>query len=207
MCTQAGVQDILRETQLDDRVHDVAQARHIQRTRAALAQDAASTPHVAADHGLAEGETRCGLTGGDKLLVATLEARMTGGGELADRKLQGSCCAASDLAAKSCCESEQKPDSSAAQAKSRCCDEGVTAAAGDAEPVPVVAEGRPRQVTLRAMLACKGLVTSWLAVGGAPPTPRFEITGLLPPQAWVELLDESGEDPLLVPVPPPPKVA
>jgi hypothetical protein len=143
----------------------------------------------------------------DADLVATLEARMTGGGELADRKLQGSCCAASDRAAKSCCESEQKPDSSAAQAKSRCCDEGVTAAAGDAEPVPVVAEGRPRQVTLRAMLACKGLVTSWLAVGGAPPTPRFEITGLLPPRAWVELLDESGEDPLLVPVPPPPKVA
>ena len=57
------------------------------------------------------------------------------------------------------------------------------------------------------MLACKGLVTSWLAVGGAPPTPRFEITGLLPPQAWVELLDVTGEDPLLVPVPPPPKVA
>jgi len=64
----------LRETQLDDRVHDVAQARHIQRARAELAQYAASTPHVAADHGLAEGETRCGLTGGDKLLVATLEA-------------------------------------------------------------------------------------------------------------------------------------
>lgn len=83
----------------------------------------------------------------------------------------------------------------------------MTAEAGDAEPVPAVAEGRPRQVTLRAMLACKGIVTSWLAVGGAPPTPRFEVTGLLPPQAWVELLDESGEDPLLVPVPPPPKVA
>ena len=143
----------------------------------------------------------------DADLVAALEARMTGGGELADRKIQGSCCAVSDRAAKSCCESEQKPDSSAAQAKSRCCDEGVTADAGDAEPVPAVAEGRPRQVTLRAMLACKGLVASWLAVGGAPPAPRFEITGLLPPRAWVELLDESGEDPLLVPVPPPPKVA
>jgi len=143
----------------------------------------------------------------DAGLIATLEARMTGGGDLAARKPRGSCCASGDRAAKSCCESEQKPDSSAAQTKNRCCDKGVTAEARDAEPVPEVAEGRPRQVTLRAMLACKGLVTSWLAVGGAPPTPRFEITGLLPPQAWVELLDESGEDPLLVPVPPPPKVA
>lgn len=143
----------------------------------------------------------------DADLVATLEARMTAGGDLAARKPQGSCCASDDRVVNSCCESEQKSDAQAAQAKSRCCDDGVTAEADDAEPVPAVAEGRPRQVTLRAMLACQGLVTSWLAVGGAPPAPRFEITGLLPPRAWVELLDESGEDPLLVPVPPPPKVA
>ena len=77
----------------------------------------------------------------------------------------------------------------------------------DADPLPFVEGGRVRQVTLRAMLACKGIVTSWLAVGAAPPTPRFEINGLLPPQAWVELLDVTGEDPLLVPVPPPPRVA
>ncbi|MEI6492176.1 MAG: hypothetical protein WCO94_06485, partial [Verrucomicrobiota bacterium] len=77
----------------------------------------------------------------------------------------------------------------------------------EAHPLPIVEQGRVRQVTLRAMLACKGLVTSWLAVGGVPPTPRFEITGLLPPQAWVELLDVTGLDPLLVPVAPPPRVA
>ena len=83
----------------------------------------------------------------------------------------------------------------------------MAAESPEAHPLPIVEQGGVRQVTLRAMLACKGLVTSWLAVGGAPPTPRFEITGLLPPQAWVELLDVTGEDPLLVPVPPPPRVA
>ena len=139
-------------------------------------------------------------------LIAALEARMLGAGELVERKPQGACCA-SDRPAKpkSCCERE--PQAPAAAAEKNCCDDAVTAESIEADPLPIVEGGRVRQVTLRAMLACKGIVTSWLAVGGAPPTPRFEITGLLPPQAWVELLDESGEDPLLVPVPPPPRVA
>lgn len=139
-------------------------------------------------------------------LIAALEARLLGAGELAKRKPHGACCA-SDRAAQNCSESEPMSQAPSAAAEERCCDAAVTAQSGDAEPVPAVAEGRVRQVTLRAMLACKGIVTSWLAVGGAPPTPRFEITGLLPPQAWVELLDVTGLDPLLVPVPPPPWVA
>ena len=142
----------------------------------------------------------------DTALIATLEARMLGAGELAERKPQGACCA-SDHAAQNCCELQPKSQAPSAAAEKNCCEDAVTAESIEADPAPIVEGGRVRQVTLRAMLACKGIVTSWLAVGGAPPTPRFEITGLLPPQAWVELLDESGEDPLLVPVPPPPRVA
>lgn len=139
-------------------------------------------------------------------LIAALEARLLGAGELAKRKPQGACCA-SDRAAQNCCESQPMSQAPSAAVEERCCDDAVTAQSGDAHPAPIVEGGRVRQVTLRAMLACKGIVTSWLAVGGAPPTPRFEITGLLPPQAWVELLDVTGLDPLLVPVPPPPWVA
>ena len=142
----------------------------------------------------------------DASLIAALEGRMKGHADLSERVAKGSCCK-SDRAAPSCCDSESKADAGAADAEGRCCQGEATTAAGDEEPVPAVAEGRPRQVTLRAMLACKGLVTSWLAVGGAPPAPRFEITGLLPPRAWVELMDETGDDPLLVPMPPPPRVA
>lgn len=144
----------------------------------------------------------------DGSLIASLEARMLGAGELAERKPQGACCASARPAkAKSCCESQPKSQAPSAAAEESCCNDAVAAESIETDPPPMVEKGRARQVTLRAMLACKGLVTSWLAVGGAPPTPRFEITGLLPPQAWVELLDESGEDPLLVPVPPPPRVA
>ena len=144
----------------------------------------------------------------DGSLIASLEARMLGAGELAERKPQGDCCESDRPAkAKSCCELEHEPQAPSAAADDSCCNEAVAADSIETDPAPMVEQERVRQVTLRAMLACKGLVTSWLAVGGAPPTPRFEITGLLPPQAWVELLDVTGEDPLLVPVSPPPKVA
>ena len=144
----------------------------------------------------------------DAALIASLEDRMLGAGELAEQKPQGACCA-SDRPAKpkGCCELERESQAPSAAAEKSCCDDAVTAESIEADPAPIVEGGRVRQVTLRAMLACKGIVTSWLAVGGAPPTPRFEITGLLPPQAWVELLDVTGLDPLLVPVPPPPWVA
>ncbi|MEI8318130.1 MAG: hypothetical protein WCH79_09295 [Planctomycetia bacterium] len=142
----------------------------------------------------------------DAGLIAALEARLLGAGELAERKPHAACCA-SDLAAQNCCDSQPKSQSPSAAAEERCCDDAVAAESIEADPAPIMEQGRVRQVTLRAMLACKGIVTSWLAVGGAPPTPRFEITGLFPPQAWVELLDVTGEDPLLVPVPPPPWVA
>jgi len=142
----------------------------------------------------------------DATLIASLEDRMLGAGELAEQKPQGACCA-SDRGAKNCCQSQPKSQAPSAAAEEICCDEALAAESSETNPALRMEGGRVRQVTLRAMLACKGIVTSWLAVGGAPPTPRFEITGLLPPQAWVELLDVTGLDPLLVPVPPPPWVA
>lgn len=140
----------------------------------------------------------------DAGLIASLEARLGGVGELAERKPQGACCA-SDRPEKRCCERQTEPE--ALPAAERCCQDSVTAASSENDPLPKVERGRVRQVALRAMLACKGLVTSWLAVGGAPPTPRFEVPGLRPPRAWVELSNVTGQDPLLAPVPPPPWAA
>lgn len=142
----------------------------------------------------------------DAGLIASLEARLLGSAERAERKPQGACCT-SDRPAKRCCESPEDPVAPPAAAVESCCRDAATAVSSESDSMPTMERGRVRQVTLRAMLACKGLVTSWLAVGGAPPTPRFEITGLLPPRAWVELSDVTGENPLSVPVPPPPRVA
>ena len=143
----------------------------------------------------------------DADLIASLEARMKGDAELAERKPRKSSCCSGDRAATNCCTSQESPGVAEAAAPESCCDAPPASDSGNACPAPAVAEGRPRLVTLQAMLACKGIVASWVAVAGAPPTPRFEITGLLPPRDWVELLDVAGESPLLVPVPPPPKVA
>lgn len=146
----------------------------------------------------------------DATTVASLEARLRGSAATAEWKPSGSCCA--DDPATSCCERRPEEDPSPVATCADCPDHGVTAQSREAGTVPMVpppgdGAGRVLRVTLRAMLACKGIATSWLAVAGAPPVPRFELIGLLPPREWVDVVDVTGEDPLSVPVPPPPRVA
>ena len=80
---------------------------------------------------------------------------------------------------------------------------GHDAPAGD-EPVR---QPRSRAVTLRAMLACGGIVAEWFSAGAALPPPRFEV-------AFVTILldacppaDEAGEGLRGPPAAPPPRVA
>jgi len=82
----------------------------------------------------------------------------------------------------------------------------VTPDASNGSPVPTELDEKGRQVTLRAMLACKGIAASWLSVGGAPLTARFELTGLLAPRAWIGLSDVMGEDLPHMPALQPPRV-
>ncbi|MFM8633344.1 MAG: hypothetical protein ACKOEX_00785 [Planctomycetia bacterium] len=73
-----------------------------------------------------------------------------------------SCCFAKTQA--SCC--------SAATARSCCADDATSVATGD-EPLPAeqpADESSSRHtVVLKAMLACGGIVSQWLSIGGAPP--------------------------------------
>jgi len=138
-------------------------------------------------------------------LVASLEARIGQAGGSMNREPRGSCCATERPAA-ACCESQGEPVTAATDAPSKCCDDTVKPDASNGSPVPTELEEKGRQVTLRAMLACKGIVASWLSVGGAPLTARFELTSLLAPRAWIGLSDVTGEDPLFVPASRPPRV-
>lgn len=66
---------------------------------------------------------------------------------------------------------------------------------------------RPRSVSLRALLACQGLVAQWVSVGGTLPPARVE-AGVLPvPCGVVELVDRVAVSPPRVPEAPPPEAA
>jgi hypothetical protein len=108
-------------------------------------------------------------------ILAALERRAG-----ADRSAPdaGSCCAAKAIGplAKPACCSAVKPAAEAGDTEV-CRDyqslaAEIASAAGEpqAEGQPA---GRARVVTLRAMLACGGIVSGWLAVGVALPPPRI----------------------------------
>lgn len=81
----------------------------------------------------------------------------------------------------------------------------VTAEAPPTEVPPE--ETRPRGVTLRAMLACQGIVAQWMSVGGTLPPPVTE-TGTLPaPCGSIELVDAAAPSPPREPESPPPIAA
>jgi len=64
-----------------------------------------------------------------------------------------------------------------------------------------------RQVTLRAMLACQGVVSSWIAVGASLPPPRIELGTLLRLSERLVILDVTAQSPPPDPVVPPPWAA
>jgi len=91
----------------------------------------------------------------------------------------GGCCAAAAKPEPACCGSggcdDSAPSAPATDEPDVCADFQSLAAESprpDADPAPAV--GRPRTVTLQSMLACGGIITSWLAVGGSLPPPRVE---------------------------------
>lgn len=68
-------------------------------------------------------------------------------------------------------------------------------------------EPQPRRVSLRAMLACQGVVAQWVSVGGSLPPARVEAASIAPPCGVVALLDAVAESPRPVPESPPPIAA
>jgi hypothetical protein len=110
---------------------------------------------------------------------AVLDALARRAGVIDDATAQGGCCSAASDSAPSCCV--------AANAEPACCT--AQAAAADApQPASEPAVASMRTVTLRALLACGGIVAQWSAVAAAPPPARLH-----PPL----LLDRSVE-PLVI---------
>jgi hypothetical protein len=72
------------------------------------------------------------------------------------------------VAASSCCSAKKQASCCSTPSEPVCCSEIVSAeetASPDVEPVS------SHTAVLKAMLACGGIVSQWLAVGGAPPPP------------------------------------
>lgn len=82
------------------------------------------------------------------------------------------------------------------------------AVAVEASPREVPPEApRPRGVTLRAMLACQGIVAQWVSVGGTLPPARVEAGTRPAPSGVVDLRDAAADSPPRVPEAPPPEAA
>ena len=97
-----------------------------------------------------------------------------------------------------CCSSHGKKS----PAKPSCC-----ASASPADDAPPRDPPRRRSVTLRAVLACQGLVAEWMSVGGTLPPVRVDAGASAAPCEWVELFDMAALSPPLTPRSPPPEAA
>jgi hypothetical protein len=74
-------------------------------------------------------------------------------------------------------------------------------------PADEPGEPQSRSVTLRAMLACGGIVAEWFAAGAALPPPRIEVSLLMQVLDVCTPGDEAGESLATSPAAPPPRVA
>ena len=72
------------------------------------------------------------------------------------------------VAASSCCSAKQQASCCSAPSEPACCSE---TAAGEETASPDVEPMSSHTVVLKSMLACGGIVSQWLSVGGAPPPP------------------------------------
>jgi hypothetical protein len=117
-------------------------------------------------------------------VLTALERRIAA--DAAPAEPAGGCCAAKATRKPACCSADV-------------CDEPEAAP----EPSPL----RVRTVTLKAMLACGGILTQWLAVGGSLPPPRIDLVLDAPFGDRCPLGDSHAEVLASPPDAPPPRAA
>ena len=148
-------------------------------------------------------------------VLAALERRVASGSQLVAKAIRSSCCSSkAPVAEESCCPIKQpaavaedgdlcRMDASRAATPS-------TTKKGMTEQVPPAdepAEPQSRSVTLRAMLACGGILAEWFAAGAALPPPRLEVSLVMHPIDVCTSGDEAGESLAASPAAPPPRAA
>jgi hypothetical protein len=147
---------------------------------------------------------------------AALERRVAA--EVARATPAGGCCAAKATKRPACCSDRGGPPRKTAHEPDVCGEYQslATEPTGDdfeptALPVspaePTRAPLRIRTVTLQAMLACGGIVTHWLAVGGSLPPPRVELALQAPFVAVCTCGDHAADSISAAPALPPPRAA
>ena len=152
-------------------------------------------------------------------VLAALERRVAGDRPAVAKATKSSCCSSkAPVAEESCCT--PKPSAHAVvenvEAHELCSDYQSLAATpsttkeATTEKVPPAdepAEPQSRSVTLRAMLACGGIVAEWFAAGVALPPPRLEVSLVMLVLDVCTPRDEAGESLAASPAAPPPRVA
>ena len=101
----------------------------------------------------------------------------------------------------SCCSSAVPGAEAAAES---CCD-AAAAVESDDDAAPASPAVCVIGVTLRAMLACQGLLTQWLSVSGSLPPPRFVGAERPLPVGVVDVRDSRAPSRPGAPEPPPPE--
>lgn len=150
-------------------------------------------------------------------VLAALKRRVAGDRPAVAKATKASCCSSkAPVAEESCCPSRQ-PAAAVAEDGDLCSmDASRTAtpsATEEATPDKPSSDGEPsrqprsRTVTLRAMLACGGIVAEWFAAGAALPPPRLEVSLVMHVLDVCTPGDEAGESLAASPAAPPPRVA
>jgi len=150
-------------------------------------------------------------------VLAALERRVASSSQLAVKATKSSCCSSkAPVAEKSCCTSRQ-PAAVVFEDTKICSMEASLAATPstteEATPDKVPPDDEPscqprsQTVTLRAMLACGGIVAEWFAAGAALPPPRLEVSLVMYELDVCTPGDEAGESLAASPATPPPRVA
>jgi len=149
-------------------------------------------------------------------VLAALEQRVASNRPAVVKVANNSCCSSkAPVAKESCCTIKQPAavvedgdlcsmDASRAATPSTTEEATPDKASPDDEPPR---QPRSRTVTLRAMLACGGIVAEWFAAAAALPPPRLEVSLVMYELDVCTPGDEAGESLAASPAAPPPRVA
>ena len=149
-------------------------------------------------------------------VLAALEQRVAGGRPVVVKATKSSCCSTKAPAAEESCCTSRQPAAVVFEDTKICSHEqslatrpSSTEKATTEEVPPADEPGEPqsRSVTLRAMLACGGIVAEWFAAGAALPPPRLEVSLVMHVIDTCTPGDEAGESLAASPAAPPPRAA
>ena len=150
-------------------------------------------------------------------VLEALEQRVASGSQAVAKAAKPSCCSSKAPAEEESCCTSRRPTLAACEDDDSFSNEqslAVTSAVSDPQLVETAspdhrqeAKPRSRTATLRAMLACGGVVAEWCAAGAALPPPRFELSLAMSVLDVCTPGDESGEGLRASPAAPPPRAA